>query len=167
MWQPGSPRDEPRSFITTDHRILNKCDIPEAEVFFENKTHNKSPRMRSPLDVCQVEPLFPVLPWLPESPVCNLGQVKESRFLSSKLAWTLIWPVMIYLRGPCEVAVEHIGGTGEPFQALILGCPALLFHGSSSHTRPPELGAPPWLTPFAFLTRSTCSLCFLSRNAHL
>lgn len=88
MWQPGSPRDESRSFITIDHRILNKCDIPEAEIGFENKTRRKSPRMRSPLGVCQVEPLFQSSPDSKRAPVADLGQAEGSRKLGTNFNWT-------------------------------------------------------------------------------
>lgn len=157
MWQPGSPRDEPKSFITIGRRILNKCDIPEAEVFFENKTHRKSPRMRSPLDVCQVDWAFvSSLTLTPGEPLGGIGGKWRS---PETLVWSLIWPAMIRLRGPFTVSVEKgstrviHGFVGKNFQTLITSYPyTALLGGSSRCTWFPTNSTLDFLTIFAFRT---------------
>lgn len=173
MWQPGSPRDELRSFIAIDHRILNKCDIPEAEIFFENKTRRKSPRMRSPLDVCQVDWAFvSSLPLTPGEPQCGIGGKWRS---PEKLVWPLIWPARICLRGPFEVSVEHKGSArvthgfvGKNLQALMATYPyTALFCGSSCCTLFQLTLLCIFWQYLPFLPFLICSLCFFSWNAQL
>lgn len=132
--------------------------------------------MRSPLDVCQVEPLFQVFPWFQKSP-CVWFEVSEGALiLVLKTSQTLTWPALIHFRAPLRVAVEHTGGTGSHKDL------PELFPGSDHNwffyftfpvfflymlLFPKNSAIYIFWQHLHFLPFSICSLCFDSWNAHL